>query len=254
MFKYLKKALKSFAFFFWKTMFFKKKQQYIFIMAHPRSGSSLLMQLLTNNKEVIGFGEYFTKYKTNLSLEKFEFDIRRKTNSLLRNKKYVANQINDNSITQNFHLANYKNIKYIFLIRKPQESLSSLLQLSEKKLGHSNPAEALKIYTERLHYFLKETPKIPSENRFFLTYEQLTKNTENTLKELSLFLDLKSPLTSKYQIEKYTQIWGDPSENIKKGDIITTNSVQIKLDEEILFKAEKEYDKIMALLFKEYEN
>ncbi len=252
MLSFFKKSIKSCAFFFWKKLFSRHKQDYVFIMAHPRSGSSLLMQILTNNKDIIGFGEYFINYKSMRSLKWFEFDIRRKTNSFFKGKKYVANQINDNSLTKSFNLASYSNLKYLFLIRTPQESLSSLLKLSEKKLGYSDQKNALKIYTERLNYFYNEIPKISSENRFFLTYHELTKNTDSTLKKITQFLELDTNLSSNYKVEKYTQIWGDPSENIVKGEIVNTNAVQVTLDKEILLQAEKEYHKLIELLSKEH--
>ena len=77
--------------------------------------------------------------------------------------------------------------------------------------------------------------------RTFLTYEDLLNNTEKELQKLSKFLDLKEALTPNYQVKKYTQIWGDPSDNIKKGVIFKTNAKQIKWDENLLKSAQETY-------------
>ena len=90
-------------------------------------------------------------------------------------------------------------------------------------------------------------PKISNENRCFLTYNDLVENSETSLKKLTNFLDLIEPLSQLYKTQKYSQVWGDPSDNIKKGKIFNTKSTQLKIDKEILFKANVEYQKVIKL-------
>jgi len=97
----MKKVIKNILFFTWSLLRQKKEQQHLFLMAHPRSGSSLLMHILTTNKSIAGFGEYLTKYINNSDFLKSEFDIRRKTLHFFKNYLYIANQINHHSITPN---------------------------------------------------------------------------------------------------------------------------------------------------------
>ena len=47
----------------WKPFRPDKSQRFLFIMGHPRSGSSLLMHVLSDHDKIIGFGEYFIKYQ-----------------------------------------------------------------------------------------------------------------------------------------------------------------------------------------------
>jgi hypothetical protein len=82
----------------------------------------------------------------------------------------------------------------------------------------------------------------------FLTYESLLKNTDQELQKLSDFLKLKKKLSPNYQLKKYTQIWGDPSENIKEGIIFKTNSKQIQWNKELLINAQEEYSKTLFKL------
>ena len=70
-------------------------------MGHPRSGSSLLMHVLSDHNKIIGFGEYFIKYQNFESLIKSEFDIRRKSRQLFKKCEYIVNQVNHRSVTPN---------------------------------------------------------------------------------------------------------------------------------------------------------
>ncbi len=81
----MKNFIKNILISLWKPFSPNPNQDYLFIMGHPRSGSSLLMHILESNDEIIGFGEYFTKYKDSKSLLKSEFDIRRKLKKCLKN-------------------------------------------------------------------------------------------------------------------------------------------------------------------------
>lgn len=244
----IKKIIKQLAFKIWEAIFPSKNQQYIFIMGHPRSGSSLLMHLLTTNKSIIGYGEYFTKYQTYSDLKKFEFDIRRKTNTLFKKVMFVANQITDAERTPNLKLLKSQSIKYIFILRKPQETISSIILLSQLKNKGVTQQEALTIYIDRLANMCEISKIIRRENYISITYDDLTNNSIKSLNDVTAFLKLCTPLTANYKIKKYTQVSGDPSIHIKKGVIFKPNSQQIKLDEDILTKGAQAYTETLKIL------
>lgn len=244
----MKKTIKHLAFTCWKLLTINKKETYLFLIAHPRSGSSLFMHILTSNKEICGFGEYLSAYKNSCDLQKAAFDIRRKTNTLFKRKKYVANQVNHLSVTPSEILLKTNNVKIIFLIRKPKETLSSLAVLAKKKNSGMSHTELAQIYKNRLKEIQVLAKQIPNTNWIYVTYIDLVEHSKEILKKTTQFLNLKQSLSSQYAIQKYTQVWGDPSKNIKAGEIIKTQSPQIIFSETILQSCEKIYLETVKVL------
>ena len=246
----MKVIIKEILFYFWSLLRSKKKQQQVFLMGHPRSGSSLVMHLLTTNNEILGFGEYLTKYYNSRTLLKAEFDIRRKTHQLFSSYGYIANQINHHSITPNKELLIDENIKVIFLIREPEASLSSWKIFSEKKGKPMSIETISEFYIERLEYLGQLANHLPAENWCYLKYEDLIENPEISLEKLSRFLKLSDPLKSNYRLQGFTQVWGDSSENITKGEIFKTSSKQFSIDKKIVHITNEAYQKTLNQFIK----
>ena len=238
----MKKIIKGILYKNWRFFRSKQKQDYLFLVGHPRSGSSLLMHILTSNKEISGFGEYLTKYKTLIDLQKAEFDIRRKSNTLLKKQKYIANQVNHHSVTPPVKLLLISDSKIIFIIRKPSETLSSMAMLSKKKNSPLSHIEIANFYKERLKEIQEIADKVPNHQWTFTTYTNLINTPKQVLINFSNFLQLSTPLTHHYKIQKYTQIWGDPSKNIREGKIINPESPQIKFHEDLLKPCEEAFE------------
>ncbi len=248
----MKKALKNILCYFWKIFFQKRNQKQLFIMGHPRSGSSLLMHILTSNSEIVGYGEYFTVYHAHSDIMNAEFDIKRKRNKLFKKFLYITNQILHTSRTPNLNIFNSNKIKIIFLIRSPEEALSSSAILSKKKKGIIDEEKIVREYIERLQFFIKLFSLLEKEQWIFLTYEDLTVNTTKALDNLNQFLNLKIPLSSSYKLQDFTQVSGDPSVNITKGFIFKTNSKLLKFDENLMLKAKDVYQETLSLFSSKY--
>lgn len=221
----------------WKPFRPNPNQDFLFIMGQPRSGSSLLMHILESNDEIIGYGEYFTKYKDSYSLLKSEFDIRRKSNHLFKKCKFIVNQVNHHSVTPKLNVVISKTNKYILLIRNPEDTLSSMIKLSDSVNHPMSQEEVSSIYIERLEYLKKITEQIDPKNWIFMCYDDLLKNPNENLEYLTNFLGLKEPLKKEYQLKKFTQKWGDPSKNITKGELFKPNSIKVIIEPELLEKA-----------------
>ena len=217
-------------------------------MGHPRSGSSLLMHILESNNEIIGFGEYFIKYKESKSLLKSEFDIRRKSCKLFKKCKYIVNQVNHHSVTPNLNVVISKTNKHIFLIRKPEDTLSSMILLSDRVNQPMSQEAVTHIYIERLEYLMTMVDYIDPSNWIFISYEGLLDNPKEDLTRLTNFLGLSSALKKDYQLKKFTQKWGDPSKHITKGEIFKTSSEKIKIDSDLINKATNVYNKTYSFL------
>ena len=244
----MKNFIKNILISLWSPFKPNKNQFFLFIMGLPRSGSSLLMHILESNNELIGYGEYFIKYTCSKKLLKSEFDIRRKSGQLFKNCKYIVNQVNHHSVTPKLDVINTEKNKYIILIRNPEETISSILILSNNK-GMSMSEEAVtSIYIERLDYLMKISKIINQENLIFIDHKDLINDSDVILKKITAFLNLNKPLNSSYQLKKFTQKWGDPSINITQGKIIKTNSKKIKIKPELLEKAILKYKEAIKFL------
>ena len=246
--KAIKRIIKKLLLFLWESVTPNEGQDYLLLMGHPRSGSSLLMHILTSNKEIVGFGEYLIKYEKYHDFRKAEFDIRRKANRLFKKYKFVVNQINHHSITPNLELLKSDKMKLIILVRQPEETLSSMYMLSESVNKSMSQDAIVSVYIERLHHLNQIIKNLDASQWTFVTYEDLITDTNQQLQRLSVFLNLQQSLTSSYELKKYTQIWGDPSENIKRGVIFKTDSKQMQFDEVLLFKANKTYQNTLSFL------
>lgn len=214
----------------------------LFIFAHPRSGSSLLMHILADHPQIAGFGEYFTTYSNQEDYDLAAFDIRRKAKQLLKPVRYVVNQVNHHSVTPDLELVK-QNVFCIFLYRQPQETLSSMLELSDFKGLPMTQEEVTANYIRRLKDQTELAGEMPKDHRFHLSYEELLKDPYTILTQLAEALQLQTPLKSKYQTKSFTGVWGDPSQHIAKGSIVRTDSPQRKLRPELLKQATAAYDK-----------
>lgn len=225
----------------WKPFRPDKGQRFLFIMGHPRSGSSLLMHVLSDHNKIIGFGEYFIKYQNFESLIKSEFDIRRKSRQLFKKCKYIVNQVNHGSVTPNRNVIIPNSNKHIILIRNPQDTISSIINLSNNKNMPMSQETVTSIYMDRLSYLIDFISLLKPSNWFFIDYDELIEKPDEVLNNLSVFLSLNNPLKKEYQLKKYTQKWGDPSSNITKGTIFKTNSKAITIHDDLLDNASKAY-------------
>lgn len=244
----MKKLLKNIALFFWKPLRPKPEATPLFLMGHPRSGSSLLIHILCSNPKIIGFGEYLIKYVGMESFLRAEFDIRRKTKGLFSKVDYIANQVNHHSITPRLELIKSTNSKVIFLIRSPKKTLSSMFLLSEKKNKPMSKESITQIYIERLKHITTIATEINKEQWRYITYSDLLENHKDILVNLSTFLGLSENLSPNYSLQKFTQVWGDPSKNIVEGKIMKTASQQIEFNQELLEIAEEAYKNTLGYL------
>ncbi|WP_299120826.1 sulfotransferase [uncultured Winogradskyella sp.] len=221
-------------------------------MAHVRSGSSLMTHILCTNDDILGFGEYSYEISDEDDLETFNFDVRRKSREFFSKPTYITNQINDSYCFPDKRLLKLKRLKFIFLIRQPQEAISSMYQLTKRfDQTHLTLEKLVDQYCKQVNYLLKLKDAISEDQYVFLTYESLIRNPENQLNRLSSFLKLNQPLSPEYNLQKFTHHSGDPSEHICSQKIKTTKSPQIKLDKVLLERAQTVYNKALVSFKKE---
>lgn len=239
--------IKNIIFSVWRI--FASNSKSVFIIAHMRSGSSLLEHILSSNPEILGAGEQSRIYVTDTDLKKSELFIRKKNHRFFKSCRYITDQVLHQKYTPNLDLLRSNTIKVVFLIRSPGETVSSIEKLGGPYGIHENDEfSSSKYYTNRLEYLVNLSNQISEENQIFITYEELVSKTEHTLKNLSSFLELKTVLKKNYDIKQTTGKSGDTSKNIKEGTIINTTKTPIEIDLKTKVKLGDLYKRTCLLL------
>jgi hypothetical protein len=196
-----------------------------------RSGSSLLTHILVSNPEIIGFGESHIKYSCELDFKKLMMKVycqfqefKKFPEDLTKfsmDHTYILDKVlhNQKFLDHSFLLS--EQIYTIFLLRKPQRTLASLLDLKP----HWNQEDAFNYYGDRLLKLQEYAQIINNKKRTLLiTHAQILNQTDRVLETLQNFLGTKVAFSEEYNILESTgkRDIGDHRGNIKAGKIIRT--------------------------------
>ncbi|MEQ9667086.1 sulfotransferase family protein [Coleofasciculus sp. G2-EDA-02] len=229
----------------------------LFILSHMRSGSSLLTHLLNSNSEIIGYGETHIQYDSeqdlkNLFLKVYlhsrEFNKLEDLNKLQMNHTYVLDKVlHDNKfLTEDFLKS--QQIYALFLLREPQRSLASIMDLKP----HWDEETAYHYYIKRLSSLVSYAQLINSKKRsMFLTYEQLLNHTDSVFMALKQVLETRENFSEQYEVLRTTGMpnVGDHKGNIKAGRIIRNQrKLENIISSELIDKARLHFDKCSETL------
>lgn len=200
----------------------------LLVLSHMRSGSSLLTHLLNANPDVIGYGETHLTYRQPLDLKALllrvylrsqEFRTWRDLGNFRMHHQYVMDKILHDGRLADESLLQSPQIYCLFLIREPQRSLASLLDLK----SHWGESDALSYYQNRLQTLGRYASFMNDAQRsLLLTYDQIIDRTDQVLSTLQTFLQTQIPFSEDYPVLKTTgrKGVGDSKGNITAGKII----------------------------------
>lgn len=210
----------------------RHKYRYIFILGHMRSGSSLLAHILADSSEVAGAGESHITYQTTRDLPRLILRTCEVLHRPILREAYVVDQINHSYVTDEVIMSGEVH-KWIVLLRKPEETLKSMMAMSPWK-----EQEVLEIYINRLQS-LTHMGSLLKRQAILLEYDDLVDRPNDTLAALTDFIGLNSPLSEKYKTHRYTARagYGDPSNNIKSGQVVRTPKHDIPISEATVNRA-----------------
>ena len=246
----IKKIFVKILYAYYSLIFFNKKSiiNRIFIIGHMRSGSSLLVQLLRNNKEILGFGESHLIYSRPIIIDHLYYKSSFYNNIFLplRKHKFVLDKILHSHYLpeSNWYYIQKYNVKIIFLFREPSGAINSL----QKSLG-LDIDKSIKHYTGRLNYIADLSSYLDERNIDYhtLTYNELINNPDVELQKLKEFLHLETNLDRKYKIQHTTgkKGFGDFSPNILSGEILKKKNIN---NNHVPAHLNEIYDKILHQL------
>ncbi len=193
----------------------------IWVLAHMRSGSTLLMHLLSSHPDILGAGERNATYSSEDDLRRLAITAAYARRQLFSNHGRVVDQINHNRFLAAEDLLNHPRVYKIFLVREPRSALASMVEVLGRHYGMTLE-EATDYYLQRLPALARYAQHVLNrESSFFLTYDDLVGHAGPVLGRLQTFLHLRTPLPESYRTFDFTGRQGDPSERIRSGRILT---------------------------------
>ncbi len=196
-------------------------ERHLFVLAHPRSGSTVLSHVLHGHPEIAGFGEHHVSYIDADDLTALEARTAYFARDPRLESRYVLDKIVLNKHEVDQAILQADTTRFVFLLREPAETLQSYARMFPDL---PTDEDRFRSYRRRLTALVKYLETINDPKRaFFLTYDELTSETPAALDALTRWLELGSPLLPEYELTAKTgsQSWGDPSANIKAGKILT---------------------------------
>ena len=188
----------------------------VLVLAHMRSGSTLLSHLLAASPKINAMGEQNVTYSSQEQLDELAARVYAMTLHPRVRHRYVVDQINHNRYTPQAELLH--GVPKIVLVRDPYESIPSMLRLFADR-WYWDAEIANKYLCERLAGLSDLIRSDRRDMSFALTYADLVDSPHKVLGDIARFLNLDAPLRADYGSQAFTGIISDSSDSIKSGVI-----------------------------------
>jgi hypothetical protein len=231
-------------------------KEYIFILSHMRAHTSVWAHILGSHPEISGHSEMHQGYSTSLDLLKLRCKVSMDNSNRLTGRYVLDKLVNDYALDRRIITA--PNAKVIFLLRRPESALNSIISMGRQFGGadwHTDPRKVQEYYVTRLSQ-LEDIAKMRAEAgappAFFCDSQLLLDRTTLVLRELTQWLGLTTELSAHYEIFETTGHagWGDPSRAIRSAQIVkpSVRCDRSELQAEILTAARAAFDRVSATL------
>jgi len=214
----------------------------VLVLAHMRSGSTLLQHLLLSDPTLWGRGERNRRYASVDDLDRLVVDVCAFHRRLPRVRDRFVDQINHDPLVASEDVLAHPRVRRIFLIREPIGALGSMIHVLGKHYAWT-PEQCLDYYVARLGTLERYARQAPRGTQMGLTYGELV-GTErhDVLGRLSRFLDLEDELGDAYPIFSFTGRSGDPGATIRGGRIAPRDAPRpIELTKEQVGQAQEAF-------------
>ena len=228
-------------------------KQHVFLLSHMRAYTSLFGHIMGSNPEICGYYEMHIGYYSWKSLvrqkllyfknEEIKPKFSRMFDKVLHNDHQVSNNI-----------LNSKRTKTIFSLRRPQDTIPSILHLY-KDVDPSHEFNSESFATDYYMQRLSELESLAGSLQqafFYFDAESLKQDPNECLECLSDWLQLRIPLSPNYGLQKNTskKRFGDTSANLEAGRVIEGKSAytDFRFDADTMNEAIRMHHKVRKLL------
>ncbi len=191
----------------------------LFVVSHMRGFTSLLTHLLGAHPQIAGYFETHRNYfgiDDLLRLRRILHD----SDGLSGAETWIVDKLLDVDRVVADRVAAREDVFFLFMLRRPQPTLKSLIATGERYGWRVNAESAGRYYFTRLEQIAAQAERAPGG--LYLDAEDIVDATEATLERLTRALALDSPLQPEYRIHSKTSEpgLGDQSEYLRQGKII----------------------------------
>jgi hypothetical protein len=222
-----------------------REYRYVFVLAHMRSGSTLLSHILASHPKFVHAGESYITYRTSADLPNLAIETCRRLRKIYLAAVYVTDKIVYDGFMTDEVLKSPLVHKCVIQIRSPESALQSMIDHYgwQEKL-------ALDVYISRLDSLVRHG-LILRDRALLIEYDDLVGRTERTLAKLTSFFGEPLPFEQNYKTNRMTgRLVGDNSINIWAGRIIRTQPHKIDISSAALVQASTAFcDSRRRLLF-----
>jgi len=196
------------------------RPEVVLILGHMRSGSTLVFHILRSDPAIAGLGERNAAYDSAADLSRLVIAAARARRNPLARFKYVVDQINHSRFTPEPEVLHHPRVRLLFLLREPLGAIASLLELTRKHYEPWPVERAVEYYVERVSTLAQYARSVERPDRTaFLTYQDVTERSNQSLSGLAAFLGTGSPFPETYPVHDSTGRRGDPGPVISGGRI-----------------------------------
>ena len=240
-----------------------KPRNYIFLLSHIRGHTTLLSHILGSHREISGYAETWSSYRTARDLLKLRCAVCSHGN-YKPNCTYFLDKMLHNRLQISDSILTRTGIHYIFMIRKPVPTIKSMVALYRKWIERGGAIEgcilpptvedAVVQYSNRLNFLVDVSARLRrrSKRAIVVRAEDLISRPFSVLSELQMFLHLRSALDEHYSVFNHTGKWyySDTSDFIRKGKIERNRPpyAEIPVSNQLAHKANCEYERCLAAL------
>ncbi len=232
---------------------FRQPFKYLFIFAHMRSGSSLLVHLLNSHPLILGYGETVISYNKVDSLSHLVSKVAYFFSKNRITETYILDKVAHDELFEQQSLLKRKDVYCLFLLRNAEKTLPSITNMYVNVYPKIFPGyvagevEALDYYSKRLENLVELAQVADSKERsLFISYDQLINRTEEVFDALHQWLNIENTFKDTYDVHRATGVpgVGDFSDAIRSGKIQRENKAANQIvSAELLVQGTIAYDR-----------
>jgi len=203
--------------------------KYIFILSHMRSGSTLLVHLLSSHAKIAGFGEVGIMYRSPAELDELLLKLSDFYKQGRMSQTFALDKLLQNVLLEDKSILDREDVYPLFLLRDPEQALPSIGHVYTHVYPEAAPHLAGDLHTATDYYqsrlacladYAKNLRR--KEPAAFITHNQLLTETRSVFAFLQNWLKLDTPFSEEYRTHQATGKAGigDFSDTIKTGKIV----------------------------------
>jgi hypothetical protein len=226
------------------------RRQYVLLLSHMRSYSSVLSHVLGSQDEIAGYAEMHQGYEGRVGLLRLRARVARSLDGRLDGRFVLDKVLHDHHPVAAAVLER-DDVRPIFLVRRPRETMASVLAMGERVPDFpwfSDVRAVTRYYAGRMRT-LAGLARTLRSRALFVPAERVVDDTDATLGAIASFLGLPHGIDPSYRTFKHTgeALWGDSSERIRSGRIDARggDGARAELPADLVAEASAAYDECL---------